>query len=173
MSIKAISHAICCLLVVAGVLMIGLLAGCGGGDGGGEASADGGAAAELNENGKDSNATKAKFAKDVNGICKKAQGKFPDEIGEYIGGELSKVEEESQGLVDQVFAPGIEGEIEDISALGAPAGATKDAESLIAVLEEEIEGAEEDPGAFVDKGTAAIKAQKKAAALGFKECGPV
>jgi hypothetical protein len=174
MSIKSIPHMSLCTLPIVAALAIALLSGCGGGgDGGGEASADGGAAAELNENGKASNVSKAEYAKDVNAICKKAVARFPDKIGEYIGGDLSKIEEESSGLVEDVMVPGIEEEIEDVAALGAPPEATKSAEELIGIFEVEIEKAEEDPEAFVDKGEAAIEAQKKAKALGFKECGPV
>jgi hypothetical protein len=134
----------------------------------GESGAAGGNGSENATNaGKGGTATSTQFTKEADRVCAKAQAATSGQLARYIG---KKGSEATEGLVENVVVPELEGEIESIQALGGPPEAS---EAIVAILEELIEEAEADPENFVYKGEAVIKATKESKAQGFKRCGAV
>jgi hypothetical protein len=199
MSNHTLSKAFFCTLALVGLFAAALFSGCGGSSSGGSESSGGETAvsestgaqetgqSESNEGnesggsgaaagngsesgtsaGKESAATSTQFTKEADRVCAKTQAATSGQLARYIG---KKGSEATDGLVENVVVPELEGEIESIRGLNGPPEAS---EAIVAILEELIEEAEADPENFVYKGEAVIKAVKESKAQGFKSCGGV
>ena len=181
------------------LLAIVLLAGCGGGGGSGESSS-GGETAAAEEAPSDSKSgsegasgagagtpreqralhsaaggaspkTRAEYVKAADRVCTKAKSQIENAIGKFIGGDVSKLSEESSPIVEEVAIPRVEEEIAALQSLNPPAAASEAAEGLIAAQEKMIEEAEADPAAFLAEGKASVEARETGKQLGFAVCG--
>lgn|GEM_PF-1231580 len=127
--------------VAAAVLCFGamtlLLLGCGSGGGSGSTG---------------DSPTKAQFASQADAICKQAKEKIVDTNIARIRKAASdpKAREALEyKLVETVVAPALEGEVEQLRALGAPAGDNGRMERMLKLIEGAIAEAKSEPESYV------------------------
>jgi hypothetical protein len=189
------------LLILAAVLMLAVptLAGCGGDDD--SASSPSGTTAAGEETGTsagaggaDDNDTtnptgtdggagtpndpKSAFVEEANDVCTESNKEIQSQIQAFInnsskGGQLSKSEEEEglADLINEVVAPGMEEEIEDIRALGLPAGDEQQVEAILAAMQDAVERAQADPKAFGEQAEPFKTPERLAVEYGLGACG--
>jgi len=94
--------------------------------------------------------SKAEFVKRANAICEKQKKQSLAKMGAYVkkhkggsGGANAALIVEA---VKAVFLPGLETQVEEIRALGAPPGDEAQVEGFLSALEEGVEGASEASG---------------------------
>ncbi|HWB70142.1 MAG TPA: hypothetical protein VG518_09220 [Solirubrobacterales bacterium] len=120
--------------------------------------------------------TKAEFVKKADSICEASEKKGETEVEEFLEEEgVAKNEEPSKELQEQlaeeVVAPNISGQLEEIRALGFPEGTDgEEAEALIDSAEEDVEEIEEEPSALFSDSTFK-QTNKEARAYGLTVCG--
>ncbi len=122
--------------LIAMVLALGALVGCGGGS-----SSDSSNGA-LETTVTTSSRSKAEFVKLANAICERDKANLLAELGTYFKKHGSEAPSPSQAAVqaiEGVVLPKIEREIEEIGALGAPRGEEEKVESFLAALKEGLE----------------------------------
>jgi hypothetical protein len=151
-------------VLLLGVCALALVAaGCGGGS---------------DETSSTASLTKAQFIKKADGICasaeKEIEGEFESFAKEHKLSEKNPPSnEESEEAATTILIPSIEGQLEDIRALGAPAGEEQKVEELLAAVESAIEKTKEDPVKFIEsegEGDFA-HANKMAREYGLMVCG--
>lgn len=122
--------------------------------------------------------SKAQFIKKADGICasaeKEVEGEFESFAKEH---KLSEKQPPSHGESEEaatsILIPSIEGQVEDIRALGAPAGEEEKVEELLTAVEDALDKAKQDPAAFIEtegEGDFA-HANKLAREYGLTVCG--
>lgn len=139
-------------LLAMAVIAMTLLAGCGGGE--------------------DTTLTKSEFVSQANAICKKGEEERL-KIFQSEAQKLSPKEQKEQQKQEEVVLAGLrayEKAAEDISALNAPAGEEKDAEDLVAAMEEAAGRVKASPGTALVSGLPFKKADQAAEKLGLSEC---
>lgn len=118
--------------------------------------------------------TKTEFIKQGDAICKQgneASEKEAEEFAEDNNFELEKASKEQlEEAVGEVLVPNLEGQIEELDALGAPKGDEDEVEAIITSLEDATGEIEADPG-VVFQGDVLKKPSKLADEYGFKVCG--
>jgi hypothetical protein len=139
--------------------------GCGGG--GSSAGAEVEAHAEA--------ITKAEFVKQASLICLAAKERASEEFEIYLSqnkvpsagpGMIAKANE----VVDEIFGPVFELQVEKIRAIGAPADDVAQVSELLTAMQQGAEEAKEEPLQFIRKGTALNHASRLAEAYGLKAC---
>jgi hypothetical protein len=120
---------------VLAVAAAGTLMGCGGGS-------DNGGGGAKDTTVSTSSHSKAEFIKLANTICKKGKETTVGKLGPYLkshGGE-TKVTPKSERIFAEalqvVFLPAVQTQIEEIRALGAPAGDEQKIEAFLSALQE-------------------------------------
>jgi hypothetical protein len=157
--------------------LIGLLAACAaitmivGGCGGGDETTDSTASTDSTE------LTKAQFVKQGNAICAKANKEL-NEGAEKIFKEngLSESQRpttaELKEVAEKFVTPIVGRQIDEIRALGTPAGEEEQVEKVLTAVEEGIEKSEKNPDSLLaGKNSAFGKANKLAKEYGLKVCG--
>jgi len=156
--------------VVAAVVCFGaltlLLLGCGSGNGDGSSSGSGGL-------------SKAEFATKADAICKKAK----DGIVQKNFARIRKVASNPKArealeyeLVKTAVVPGLEGEVEQLEALGAPSGDDGQIDQMLKLIEGAIAEAKAEPETYVAGDSYRWgsehfgKAHRIAVAYGIKNC---
>jgi hypothetical protein len=154
------------IAVLVGVLAIGgLIAGCGGGGddttGGGS---DGGTAL-----------TKKELIKQGDAICAKGEKAIEEEAEEFAddnGIDMSKPSKaEQEEVIQQVVAPGVRRQVEEISELTPPSGDEGQVEAIVEAVESGSDELEEDPALLIEGKNPLGKGSKLARQYGFAECG--
>jgi hypothetical protein len=114
--------------------------GCGSGSGGSGGSGDEVTASSI---------TKAQYIKDAGAICEGATKRIKVDFGVYLreeGDEEAKASAAHYAdLVDAVFAPNVEQEIEELRELGAPKQDVSTVEAMVKAREEALAAVEADP----------------------------
>jgi hypothetical protein len=154
------------------VFVIGLVAaGCGSSDDSTTGGSTGGGETST------ASITKSELIKQGDEICtagNKAIEEKAEEFAEDEGIDTEKpTTEQQEAVVEQVIAPEIAAQAEEIDALGAPAGEEAEVEAIVAAVEDAAREAEEDPSVLVsgeDSGPFA-EANELATEYGFKVCG--
>lgn len=151
-----------------GVLAIALVAGCGGGSddttGGTSAESDGG-----------SSLTKAEFIKQGDEICTKGDQTIETEANEFAEENDVDIENptkaQQEEVIEQVVAPAIKLQGEEIADLGAPSGDEDQVEAIVEAVGRGADELEEDPGGLLEGKNSLEEGSKLAKAYGFKSCG--
>jgi len=185
------------LALAIGTLILALLGGCGGGDDSGSTAAAAGSSpgtgAEGGSSGEGQGGSQAQGGENQGANAQSGSGGVPqgdfvaeaDAICGRVGDELSKaLEKEVEGnvgkiaeagpterLVNDLWTPMLEGEIDELEALEGPPGAEKGLSEIIAAVEDVMAEAQEDPQAFAVQGYAFAKPEYIGRALGYKSCG--
>jgi hypothetical protein len=148
-------------VLVALVAISMIAAGCGGGD---DSSSD------------SSSITKAQFIKQADAICEKGNKENEAEFEEFAeeknlseNKEPTKAQQEE--AITDIVAPGVQKQIEEIDALGAPEGDEKQVEAIVTSVEEGVEEIEENPGSLIKGENPLGKGSKLAKEYGLKACG--
>jgi hypothetical protein len=118
--------------------------------------------------------TKAELIKQGDQICEKANEASETEAEEFAEENdftLEKASEEQiEEAVSEVLVPNLNGQAEDLEALGAPEGDEEQVEEIIVSLEGAADKIEDDPS-LVFEGEVLEEPSKLAEAYGFKVCG--
>jgi uncharacterized protein with von Willebrand factor type A (vWA) domain len=154
-----VSKLIAVLAALAAIMLI--VAGCGGGD---DSSSD------------SSSITKAQFIKQADAICENGNKENEAEFEEFAKEHnLSEKKEPSKAqqeeAISEIVAPGVQKQIEEIDALGAPKGDEGKIEAMIAAVEEGVEEIEENPASLTEGKNPLAKGSKLAKEYGLKTCG--
>jgi hypothetical protein len=153
--------------LIAAVLAIALIAGCGGSD------SETTGASETSSSSEDAGGpalSKAEFVKQGNEVCTDAREDAEGKIGDFladIGDEPSEADQER--LVTEVLAPSFEEIADGLSALTPPAGEEDGLAELVEALEDGTASVLDDPVAAVE-GDPYAEANEKAEAIGLDVC---
>jgi hypothetical protein len=145
------------LAALAAISMI--VAGCGGGS----------------DSSSSSSLTKAQFIKQADAICEKGNKASNEEVEEFAkenNVNTSKpTKEQQEEVIAQVVAPNVQGQVEEISDLGAPEGDEKKIDAMVGAVEEGVEELESNPSALIEGKNPLSKGSKLAKEYGLKTCG--
>jgi hypothetical protein len=140
------------------VALAALVVGCGGGDD-----------SETTET-----LTKAEFIKQGDQICEKANEASEDEAEEFAKENDFTLEKASKAQIEEavgeVLVPNLNGQVEDLRALGAPEGDEDQIEEILVSLEGAADEIEGDPG-LIFEGKTLEEPSKLAEDYGFEVCG--
>jgi hypothetical protein len=150
---KALLAALAVLVALAAVV-----AGCGGGDD-----------SETTET-----LTKTEFIEQGDAICEKANEQSENEAEEFAEENDFTLEKASKEQIEEavaeVLVPNLNGQVEDLRALGAPEGDEDQVEEILVSLEGAADEIEEDPGLVYEEETLE-EPSKLAEDYGFEVCG--
>jgi hypothetical protein len=148
-------------VLFAGVLAIGLVAaGCGSSDDGGGVTT--------------SSLTKAQFIEQADTICDRAGDEIEAEVESYanengIDVNREPTDEQKEEIVVEVIVPNVEGQAEEIAALGAPSG---EEDQVGEIVETAAAETADDPGPVINgKEGAFADVNKLAQDFGLTACG--
>jgi hypothetical protein len=146
------------IALLAGVLVVGIVvAGCGGGDS---------SAASI---------TKAEFIKKADAACEKGEKEIEKDFAAYSKSHENLKEptkDDYSELVDAVFVPNAEQELDEIQALGAPTGDEEQIDTMLEARKESIAAAENEPEQAVTNSSSLFgESSQLAKAYGLKVCG--
>jgi hypothetical protein len=185
------------LLLIAGILVLGLIAGCGGSSdsgsstgasnaatgaegkageeagGRGEKSGSNSGGVELNEARKgESTAPREAFVRGANGLCGQIGTKLSGEASKMIAkGSTSGSEAAAiSAAVDQVVVPKLEEEQKRLSSLSVPVVEQAQMKEVLAGYEEAISEAKANPSKFGNAADPYGAIEKPANALGLTSC---
>ncbi len=149
--------------VVVFALAGGLIAaGCGGDDNNDSSSTDNGATTAVEA------ITKSAFITEADQICKESNDQIDTE-GRKLGNSPTKSELES--FVSNTLVPGIQQQLDQIRALGAPAGDEDQVNALLDAAQADLDELEADPGLLSSNDEVFADANKLANDYGLKVCG--
>jgi hypothetical protein len=119
---------------------------------------------------------KAEFVAKGNAVCVKGEKAQEAEINAYVkkhGLENKKPTPAQQAeLVETVFAPNIQSQIDGVKALGAPSGEEQQVSSALELSQQTLEKIEANPELVFGNQDAFAAAGKQLHALGLKKCAP-
>jgi hypothetical protein len=120
--------------------------------------------------------SKAEFVKQGNAVCVKGEKAQEAEINAYIKKHGLENQEPTKAqqteIVETVFAPNIQSQIDGVKALGAPSGEEQQVDSALELSQQTLEKIEASPELAFGKENAFAAAGKQLHALGLKECAP-
>lgn len=122
-----------------------------------------------------SSLTKAELIKQGDEICKKGEETLEEEANEFAKenginpNKPTKAQQEE--VIEQVVAPALHKQAEELRNLGAPSGEAEAVEEIFDSLEKGTEELEEEPGQLLKGANPVGEASKLAKEYGFKECG--
>lgn len=141
--------------------LVALVAGCGGGSGDTSTVA----------------VSMAQFVKSADAICEKATEKVGSDLGVYLKKKhfsigANPTNAQATGLVNDVLAPDVEKEVDELRALGAPSGDEDEVEAIVVAVEGGLERARKSPKAVVQGELDLFgEASELARNYGLKACG--
>lgn len=142
------------------VAMAAFVAGCGSDDDGDSTTAE--------------SLTKVEFIKQGDRICEKANEQSETEAEEFAEENDFTLEKASKDqleeAVSEVLVPNLNGQAEDLEALGAPEGDEEQVEEIIVSLEDAAGEIEDDPS-LVFEGEVLKEPSELAKDYGFEVCG--
>ena len=128
--------------------------------------------------------TKAEFIRRADAICRKGGSQVQREFAAYVQRNSDAVSPESpqseQGaaaaeIIDTIYVPGNEKQIERIGSLSAPSGDEGEVKAILAAMQDGLDEASDRPLVFIragsPKGPAFTEARKLARAYGLADCG--
>jgi hypothetical protein len=149
--------------LAAALIIAGTTAGCGGGDS--DSSAE-----------KPASISKAEFVARANAICSKGEKKQETEFDAYVRKhnleERRPTDAQQAEMVEDIFAPNVQGQIDAVSALGAPKGEEQQVSSALQISQETLDRVKADPGLFFGNEDLFAAAGKQLHALGLVQCAP-
>lgn len=163
------------ILTAALALASATLGGCGGDDEGATGSAGSSAAtsgsAGVAEGGERS--PKEQFIEDANAVCAEANERIQAQLQPYLKRNVSEGKEEAviDEMLNEVIDPGMEEEIEEIRALGVPAGDEQQIEAVFTAMQGVVDEARADSSVFREKREPFKKPEELAVAYGLGSCG--
>jgi hypothetical protein len=114
--------------------------------------------------------TKQEFLQQGNAICKRG-GEEIDAAGEQTFGSGQPTPQELEAFASQTLIPGIQDQIDEIRALGAPEGDEDKVNSMLDKAEDAVDELEADPqGAFREGNDPFAEVNKELAAYGLTTC---
>lgn len=120
--------------------------------------------------------TKAEFVAQGNAICVKGEKAQEAEINAYVkrhGLENKKPSTAEQAeMVETVFAPNIQSQIDAVTALGAPSGEEQQVKSAIEISQQTLDKGKANPSLFFSNENLFAAAGKQLHALGLAACAP-
>ena len=120
--------------------------------------------------------TKAEFVAKGNAICVKGEKTQEAEINAYVkehGLENKKPTKAEQAeMVETVFAPNIQSQIDAVTALGAPSGEEPQVSSALEASQQTLDKAKANPSLFFGNENLFAAAGKQLHALGLAACAP-
>jgi hypothetical protein len=146
---KALIFVLPCLIGAA------LLAGCGGGD-------------DSDSTSTEAALTKSEFLKQGNAICAKGNKTIDKAANQAFSNGQKPTEAQLEQFVSQT-APIIQGEIDGLRALGAPAGDEQQVNAILDEAQSALDKAKQDPSLFLN-GDPFKKANQDAKAYGLTAC---
>lgn len=159
-----------CYIAVALVALFAV-SGCGGGGDGDSATASSGGPVTVEAG----SLSKAQFVKQARAICTKSHEGFERDAVRILKQQKADPTKASEGdpeaeLVLDAFVPNFQSQIDQVSELGAPRGDEDEVSAFLTALQEAVDGANQDPRAFVRSEADLGKAPKLAKAYGLEEC---
>lgn len=146
------------IVLLAGVLaVVPVVAGCGGDD---EATA--------------SSITRAEFVEQANEVCTEGRARARADFFAFAREHKEDGPQEADytGLVEDVLAPNVEQEIEELRELGAPSGEEAEVEALWDAVEADLKTAEAAPERLATEGQVVFgNSAKVMEEYGLKVCG--
>jgi hypothetical protein len=120
--------------------------------------------------------SKAEFVAKGNAVCVKGEKAQEGEVNAYVkkhGLENKKPSKAQEAeLVETVFAPNIQSQIDGVKALGAPSGEEQQVESALELSQQALEKVEANPELAFGKQNPFAAAGKQLHALGLQKCAP-
>jgi hypothetical protein len=120
--------------------------------------------------------SKAEFVAKGNAVCVKGEKAQEAEVNAYVkkhGLENKKPSKAQEAeLVEVVFAPNIQSQIDGVKALGAPSGEEQQVESALELSQQALGKVEANPELAFGKQDLFAAAGKQLHALGLKKCAP-
>jgi hypothetical protein len=151
-------------LVLTSLLIIGL---CLGGCGSSSSSATTPSAAAI---------SKADFVAEGNAICVKGEQAQEAETEAYVHKHNLEnkrpTKAEQSEMVNSIFAPNIQSQIDAVKALGAPSGEEQRVASAIEISQQTLDKAKANPSLFFSNENLFAAAGKQLHALGLAACAP-
>lgn len=153
------------IAVLVGVLALGaLVAGCGSSSDSTTDSSDSGTALTKNE-----------LITQADAICAQGEKAIEDEAEEFADEnniDTSKpTQAQQEEVIEQVVAPGVRRQVEEIGDLTPPSGDEDQVEAIVDAVESGSEELEEDPALLIEGENPLGKGSKLARQYGLKECG--
>jgi hypothetical protein len=135
------------------------------------------AAAGCGGDGDDTSATTAALSKDefvtqANEICAKGSDEIDAAAADVFGGGSQPSPEEGQQFITETVIPTIQGEIDDIKALGAPAGDEEQVTAILDAAQQGVDAGKADPSVLEggQQNDPFAESDKLAKAYGLTEC---
>jgi len=157
------SRMICGLVLMAALIVGVCVAGCG-------------SSSDSTSTETTATISKAEFVAKGNAVCVKGEKAQEAEINAYVkkhGLENKKPTTAQQAeLVETVFAPNIQSQIDGVKALGAPSGEEQQVSSALELSQQTLEKVEANPELVFGNKDAFAAAGKQLHALGLKKCAP-
>ncbi len=120
--------------------------------------------------------SKAEFVAKGNAVCVKGEKAQEAEVNAFVkkhGLENKKpTKAQEVELVETVFAPNIQSQIDGVKALGAPSGEEQQVSSALELAQQALEKVEANPELAFGKQNPFAAAGKELHALGLKKCAP-
>jgi hypothetical protein len=120
--------------------------------------------------------SKAEFVAKGNAVCVKGEKAQEAEVNAFVKkhGLDNKKPTKAQEveLVETVFAPNIQSQIDGVKALGAPSGEEQQVSSALELAQQALEKVEANPELAFGKQNPFAAAGKELHALGLKKCAP-
>jgi hypothetical protein len=113
---------------------------------------------------------KASFVEQANTICKQASGKIAAELRVIGQTEAENPNYTPAVLVKKALIPGLEAEIKELRALGAPPGDKKEVQAFLEAVQKIVNTAEADPETFASANSPYEGAELAARRFGVTEC---
>ena len=116
--------------------------------------------------------TKADFIAKADAICKKAHDKFEKDFNAAFAGNPQPSQAQLNEFALSTLVPGVQGEIDDISALEPPSGDEAEVNAIIAAVQGGVNKIKADPGVLSPKVKfdPQQKGHQLAKEYGMKEC---
>jgi hypothetical protein len=116
--------------------------------------------------------TKAEFIQQADAICKKAHDKFEKQFNQAFAGNPRPSQAELNKFAESTLVPGIQGEIDDVSALEPPSADEAEVNAIIDAVQGGVDRIKADPGVLSPKVEfdPQKKGQQLAKEYGMKEC---
>jgi hypothetical protein len=143
--------------------------------GGGESTGTASAGGNKETTAHSSSLSKAEFVKQANAICTREKTKGLEAMGAYAkqhrGAATGQAKIELIGeAIQKVFLPSVQSQVNQIRALGAPAGDEQEVEALLDSLEEAVEKASQGTASSARFGQAFASSGKLAREYGLSDC---
>ena len=122
--------------------------------------------------------TKTKFIEQADAICKEGGEEIQEKLFPYLEARSKEpsskdlLETHAAEIVNTIAIPRFEEEIDRIGKLGAPSGDEQEVAAILTAMHQVLEGAAEQPKAFMRSGASFGKAAKLARAYGLTACAP-